>query len=733
VLDGVRVVDRTTEIAGPYCTKLLADAGAEVVRVEPPDGDPLRSWRSGGLFEYLSAWKRSVIDDAGEVATADVVLTNRRDDVAALRAAHPDLVVVSITPFGCDGPFVDLPATEFTLQAMCGSTGGRGLPERPPLAPGGRLGEWVTGSYAAVATVAALRLARGEHVDIAMLDCMAVTMATYPSVFASFTGWPELRGTGRSIEVPSIEPTADGFVVFTTNSAQQFQDFLIMIERPDLLEDQELPIAMHRFRRRAEFLADVHEWTTKRTSAEVLEAAGMFRIPAGPVLNGETVTSFEHFVEREVFETVNGLRRPRVPYRITTTGGAPTTPPIAPALPLDGIRILDCTAWWAGPSSTHVLACLGADVIKIESITRPDLMRFTTTRPGSVERWWEWGALFHAVNVDKRGVTIDLTRAEGVELFERLVGTADAVVENYTPRVMEQFGLGWERLHEVNPDLIMVRMPAFGLDGPWRERTGFAQTMESVTGMAWLTGFEDGPPLLVRGACDPIAGLHAVFATLLALRDRERDGGGRLVESVMVEAALNVAAEQVIEFDRTGAVLAREGNRGLGAAPQGVYPCAGHDTWVAIAVATDEQWLAFCKAAGWERDASLATVDGRRAHHDELDERISAWTRERAPDDAAAQLLKVGVPSAAVIPGRDVVHNEQLRHRQLFEIERHAVTGEHEIPMMPFRFSSVDRWLRRPSPTLGEHNDEVLGEVATAEELAALRAAGVIGEQLAGS
>jgi crotonobetainyl-CoA:carnitine CoA-transferase CaiB-like acyl-CoA transferase len=735
MLDGLTIVDRTTEIAGPYCSKLLADAGADVVRVEPSEGDPLRGWRSGGLFEYLSAWKRSVTagEDAELIAAADAVITNRREDIAALRAAHPDLVVVSITPFGCDGPYVDLPATEFTLQAMCGSTGGRGLPERPPLAPGGRLGEWVTGSYAAVATAAALRLGRGEHVDIAMLDCMAVTMATYPSVFASFTGWPEMRGTGRSIEVPSIEPTSDGFVVFTTNSAQQFQDFLLMIERPDLLDDPELPIAMHRFRRRAEFLEAVHEWTTKRTSAETLEAAGMLRIPSGPVLNGETVTSFEHFIERGVFETANGLRRPRVPYRITTTEGRPTSPSPNPALPLDGIRILDCTAWWAGPSSTHVLACLGADVIKVESVTRPDLMRFTTTRPGSAEKWWEWGALFHAVNVDKRGVTIDLTRPEGVELFEGLVGTADVVVENYTPRVMEQFGLGWDRLHEVNPDLIMVRMPAFGLDGPWRERTGFAQTMESVTGMAWLTGFEDGPPLLVRGACDPIAGLHAVFATLLALRGRERDGGGRLVESVMVEAALNVAAEQVIEFDRTGTVLAREGNRGHGAAPQGVYPCAGDDRWIAIGVATDEQWKAFCGAAGWDDDGSLGTIEGRRARHDELDERISAWTGERAPEDLAAQLLKVGVPSAVVIPGRDVAHNEQLRHRGLFEVEDHAVTGEHEIPMLPFRFSSVDRWLRRPSPTLGEHNDEVLGEIATADELASLRAAGVIGETLAQS
>jgi crotonobetainyl-CoA:carnitine CoA-transferase CaiB-like acyl-CoA transferase len=180
----------------------------------------------------------------------------------------------------------------------------------------------------------------------------------------------------------------------------------------------------------------------------------------------------------------------------------------------------------------------------------------------------------------------------------------------------------------------------------------------------------------------------------------------------MVEAALRVAAEQLIEYDRTGEVLARIGNRGHGVVSQDVYRCAGEDSWVAITVENDEQWNVCHGLAG---DSGLAE-----------------WCAARDPDDAAAQLTKVGVPAAAVIPGRDVVHNEQLRHRRLFEVEDHPVTGQHDIPIMPFRLTGVDRWLRFASPTLGEHNDEVLGEVATADELAALREAGVIGERLAG-
>lgn len=765
VLDGVRVVDRTTDIAGPYCTKMLVDAGADVVKVEPAAGDPLRRWRSGGLFEYLNAGKRSITGDDRElVSVADILVSGEPVDTANLWGANPALVVVTVTPFGCSGPWADRPATEFTLQAWCGSTGFRGLPDRPPLAAGGRLGEWIAGTYAAAGALAALREAErsghGEHVDVALLDCMSVTMATFPSVFYDLSGRPPARGTGRTIEVPSIEPTSDGFVAFTTNSAQQFHDFLLVIERPDLLDDPDLPFVTQRFKRRQEFLADVHEYTTKRASEEALEQAALFRVPAGPVLNGETVTRFDQFVERGVYQPgpSGHFKQPRVPYRIS--GIEPRLPSPAPARPgtdtdavewpprprsagsvpegdwarpLAGVRVIDLTAWWAGPSSPHLLGALGADVIKVESVTRPDLMRYASVKRPGDGAWWEWGPLFHAVNMGKRGITLDLTRPEGIEVLERLVRTADLLVENYTPRVMEQFGLDWPRIHEINPRLVMVRMPAFGLGGPWRDRTGFAQTMESMSGMAWVTGYPDGPPVLVRGACDPLAGMHATVAALLALRLP----GGRLVESVMVEAALNVAAEQVIEHDLTGTVLSREGNRGPVAAPQGVYRCAAgadsDDNWVAIAVAADEQWSSLCRVLGgpaWVADPELGTEAGRRNHHDRIDEWLAAACRPRGHDELVEQLAAAGVPAAVVIPARDLPANPQLAHRGLFEIEDHPVTGRCAIPTVPFRFSRVGRWLDRASPTLGQHNDEVLGEVCAEGEVAALRATGVIGERV---
>jgi crotonobetainyl-CoA:carnitine CoA-transferase CaiB-like acyl-CoA transferase len=656
--------------------------------------------------------------------------------------------------------------------------GSRGTPERPPIPAGGRIGEWLTGTYAAVATLAATHDGRGRHVDVAMLDCMAVSLTTYPSVFSSFAGWPEIVGTGRTVEVPSIEPTSDGFVVFTTNSAQQFQDFVVMIGRSDWLEDPGLARAQGRWSRRAEFLHAVHQWTRARSSESVLEEAAAFRIPAGPVLNGGNVADFEQFVARGVFErSASGrFRRPRVPYRIEgeavrTVDAAPETGADDGALewsarirhddearesagdrtepaagvaakvaagdggrgPLAGYRVLDCTAWWAGPEATHVLASLGADVIKVESASRPDLMRMAGVKPPSEPRWWEWGGIFHPVNTSKRGVTIDLSRPAGVQLFERLVRASDVVVENYTPRVMEQFGLGWDRLKEVNPGVVMVRMPAFGLDGPWRDRTGFAQTMESMSGMAWVTGFPDGPPVLPRGPCDPLAGLHSVIGLLVALEARRRDGRGRLVEATMMEAALNVTAEQLIQWDVSGRLVGRLGTGGTGGPgwPQGVYACAGVDEWVAIAIESDQQWESLCAVTGLSAEPGWSTEAGRLAQADAIDALLSDWSGDRSKEDAAMLLAEAGVPAAAVVAGRDVLHNPQLRYRGLFEMEDHPVSGRHELPGLPFRYSDVEAWMTRPSPTLGQHNDEVLSEVASAEELADLRREGVIGETLA--
>jgi crotonobetainyl-CoA:carnitine CoA-transferase CaiB-like acyl-CoA transferase len=284
----------------------------------------------------------------------------------------------------------------------------------------------------------------------------------------------------------------------------------------------------------------------------------------------------------------------------------------------------------------------------------------------------------------------------------------------------------------------MVRMPAFGLDGPWRDRVGFAQTMEQLTGMAWLTGFADGPPVLPRGPCDPLAGLHAVVALLVALEHRNRTGRGQLVESTMVEAALNAAAEPILEYGAHGARLVRDGNRGPVGAPQNLYACRGEDRWLALAVTSDAQWQALralMDDPDWARDAALATATRRRAEHDRIDRAIGAWCATRDADVLAEELLARGIPAAPVLPASRLPRNPQLVARGFFETVSHPIVGSHEHPALPIRLAGERRrWYTRPAPTLGQHTEEVLRDLLGLDEreLERLRADGVIGTRPVG-
>jgi crotonobetainyl-CoA:carnitine CoA-transferase CaiB-like acyl-CoA transferase len=315
-----------------------------------------------------------------------------------------------------------------------------------------------------------------------------------------------------------------------------------------------------------------------------------------------------------------------------------------------------------------------------------------------------------------------------------MIEQADVVLENYSARVMEKFGLGWEDVHAINPRACMVRMPAFGLDGPWRNRAGFAMTVEQVSGLAWITGYDD-MPLVVRGACDPLGGMHAVFALMMALENRRNTGEGQLVEVPLVEVAINLAAEQVIEFSAYGELLERAENRGPFSAPQGVYECAGDDELLAVAVPSDAHWARLREVMGdpdWARAPAFEQAAGRRARHDLLDEKLEAWLRGKPMAEAAQALQAAGVPAEPVVNPHFVYPNPQLDHRQFFQTMDHPFTGDTRYPGVPMRFSALPRAMHlRPPPTLGQHNDEVLGgELGLSEDdLERLREAKVIGDR----
>jgi crotonobetainyl-CoA:carnitine CoA-transferase CaiB-like acyl-CoA transferase len=793
-LTGRRVVDLSTGIAGGYCTKLLADAGADVVKVEPPHGDELRSHRGGALFDFLHTSKRSIALDLGEDAdrdtllalyvSADLVVESfapgviERLDVAydALAAANPAATLLSISNFGRGGPWSNRAASEFTLLAQAGSTATRGLPGRGFINAGGRIGEWMGGVSAAVAALAALRRAdlcqRGDHVDLSLLEVVTPTCTNVQSLWGSMSG---AYDAVPRIEIPSIEPTRDGYVGFCIFTGQQWSDFCVLIGQPDLADDPELTNMGGRIANGERVLPLIHAFTTAHTTQEVVELATMLRIPVAPIGNGQNIPSMEQFVERGVFvdNPGRGFRQPRVPYRIADCPSRPFA--AAPALaqhdreirnelvrgslrkslvgddhdapmphdewPLAGVRVVDMTAFWAGPYATYTLACLGADVIHVESVQRPDGMRFGSVQPPTVDEWWEWGPTFHSANAGKRSITLDLTRDGGRALLRRLIEQSDVLIENYSPRVIEQFGLTWDVIHSWNPRLVMVRMPAFGLDGPWRDRVGFAQTMEQVSGMAWLTGYADTAPMNARGPCDPLAGLHAAFSALVGLERRGRTGTGCHIEATMVETALNAAAEQVIEWSAFGVLLSRDGNHHHDTAPQGVYAVADHPEGnmgaIALCVENETQWRGLVELIDDERlcDPRFLSLDERLRERALFDEVLARWCATRRTDEAVDVLLAAGVPAAPVVGARHGDRNPQHDARGFFETVEHAVTGAHRIAAFPVVFGRQPKHrFARPAPRLGEHNREVLGGLlgVTDDELAQLAADKIIGTRPGG-
>ena len=773
-LAGVRAIDLSTGLAGAFCAKHLVDAGVEVVRVEGERGAPLRRWSigpradleaDGPLFQFLASGTRSVLGDESTAdqlaAEAHVVIDDGPPGSRlTLRERWPHIVLTTITPFGTFGPWAERPATEFTLQGWSGSIASRGTNDRPPLHAGGRIGEWAAGISAAAGTMSALREAgrsgNGDHVDVSMLEVNALMLTLYPFLFGAFMGFPELPPI-RTVETPGCERTADGWIGFCCNTAEQSASFWTLVGLPELAADPDLLSAAARSRDRSAVLPLFEAQLLSRPTTDIIDEAVALRIPVVPAGHAADLLANDHLTARGAYvESPHGFHQPRVPY---TVGDRPRrTPTPAPAVgehthqpwsgpwiappaesphrrPLEGIRVFDMTTWLAGPIAAHTFAGLGAEVIKVESCQRFDNMRLAATRRYTDDRWWEHTPMFHGVNAGKRDITLDLTSDDGRRLALELVRQCDVLIENGTPRVLDQLGLGWDVVHALNDQTIVVRMPAFGSTGPWRDRPGFAQSMEQLSGMAMITGEPDGPPINPRGPCDSIQAMQAVVATLAALAARDRDGVASPVEVTMVETVLAVVAESQLEHEVHGVEIERMGNRGPYAAPQGLYACRGDERWLAIAVENDDQWAGLRTAVGLPADPSHATAAGRRAAHDDLDRSIGAWAGELDLDVAVARLLDHGVPAAPAVNGLHLHMNEQLLARGFFEDVDHPVVGRYGTPGLPFRFGRVERWFETAAPTLGQHNAEVLTGLlgVPADELDRLHAAGVIGDRLAGS
>jgi len=403
---------------------------------------------------------------------------------------------------------------------------------------------------------------------------------------------------------------------------------------------------------------------------------------------------------------------------------------------LEGVRVIDLTMAYAGPIGTRVWADMGAEVIKVESEQRIDMptrvLMFPDNEP--VEDPWNRGGYFHRLNVNKYGITLNLNNPRGVEIFKKLVKISDVVAENFSPRTMQNFGLDYEVLKGIKPDIIMVSMSGFGNTGPEQDYVAYVPVMEAA-GLTSITGFPDMMPMATgTGYGDWLLGMSGAAAVLAALLYRRRTGKGQHINVSGREAVITHIGEAVMDYTMNRRVWGRIGNRHPFMAPHGCYRCKDKDEYVTIAVSNDEEWKALCKVIGdplWTREERFSTTLGRWQNQDELDGLIEEWTRKHHHYEAMHILQQAGVPAGAVLNSKGVLLDPHLLERRFFPvIEHHPDVGKRPQPMqMPAKFSESWGGPLKPAPRVGEHNEFILGELLgmSKKEMASLKKEQVIG------
>ena len=783
-LTGIRILDLSRNVAGPFATKLLADFGADVLKVEPPDGDPARRTEpmlgeapdieSSALFLHLNTNKRSLTLDvtssegvaeiARLAAGADVVVEDFAPGLAetwgwgwdTLSEGRADLVMASITAYGQTGPYRGYRGSELTLQAIGGPMIQTGNVDREPLKLAGQLAHYHAGVVASLAILLARRRVEaggpGDYIDLAVYECQAGfrDRRAIALTAAAYTGRDARRPAAGGAVGSGVRPCADGYINLL--GMRDREQFLDMIGRPDLLEHAEIDAPLRAFPQaladdiEASFLA----WSLNHTASEILQEAQSRRILCGAIFSIEDLLADSQYRDRGFWETIDhpttgpaeyagspfrmsASRRPaaqRAPllgehndgldwHACGATRAADRTVS-PPERPLEGLRVADITVVWAGPHVTQLLGEWGAEVIRVEPINRiqPNtrgaesivLSSYPDSDPGRDP--WNRNAAFNSHARNKLSMTADIMSPEGREAFLRLIEQCDVFVENNVPETIEKAGITWEELREVNPQLIMLRMPGYGLSGPYKNFRVFGTHVEGMVGFHALRGYPDATPDHAGDALTPdgIAGVMGAVAVMMALRHRDRTGEGQLIEMPLVEAFLPVIGEYILEYTVSGHAAGPQGNTHPTHAPHNVYRCTGDDRWIAIDVATDEEFAALVGVLDRQdlaADARYATIEARREHRAELDAALGALTQDRDAEVLFHALQAAGVCAAPTHSATQALVDAQLNERAFFRELTMPGVGSHRYPGMLFKLAETPDDIRLPPPLLGEHNEEI--------------------------
>ncbi len=778
-LSPFRILQIGSGVGLDYCGKLFADFGADVIKLEPAGGDPLRRLPpivadgESGLFAWLNTNKRSVTESKAALDAllpgADVLLDGRPPAEiaasgemthAALRTAHPGLAITAISWFGDGGPYRDYAATESIVRALAGLVMLTGRAEGPPTLATDNQSTIIAGLAGFIATAGGLwgRQAGARRFSVSLHET-AVNVAEYEAAVAWDAGGsrrrPGVNRFGRNYPV-GIYPTKQGMIGVTIVTPGQWRGFCAMMQKPEVAKEPRFSLQTDRLKHAAEIDAIFGPIWLTRTAEEWFRLGLEYKLPLAAVPTMAELLEQKVHRDRGAFVPVRiggaGFEAPVLPQHLTRTpprqGGEaqlagedhalwsapasdrPTGPAPAGTLPLAGMRIIDLTMGWAGPTAARHLADLGAEVIKVEACQYPDWWRGTDLRQQFIaEQRYEKIPWFQLMNRNKKGVTLDLVHPEGAALLKRLVAGAHAVIENYSAGVLGKLQLDYAVLKDVRPGLVMLSMPAFGMNNEWSDCRAYGSTLEHASGLPIITGFPDDPPTMNQTAYgDPVGGFNAAAALMVALLHQQRTGEGQNINLSQVECMLPFVAGPLIEQSALGRVTPRMGNRHPVHVPHGAFRCAGDDHWLAIAVRSDAEWQALCRVIGRADLAGLDTAQ-RRAREDELEAAITAWTRQQDDEDAMRVLQATGVAAGVARLPETLSQDPHLAAGSFWHRLDRPFIGLHWQSSPAFREGKLAYKVRLMAPTLGEHNREILcGMLGLSEaDLERLTTEGVIG------
>ena len=798
-LDGIRVVELSQGRMGAMCAKILADFGADVVKVEPPDGDPLRlvgpfvregsTDESSGLFLYLNANKRGVCLDIQDEADrvdlnrllrwAQVFVTDLgREQLeqlalthAEVKAFNQDLVFTSVTHFGQTGPYSRFKGSDMVAFHM----GGVGyetpagsvtdLTSQPPLKSGGYQAEYQAAWTAATAAMIGLfhrdAYGEGQIVDVSAMEAISNMIRDKIGLYSYSIG--DIAESRMKSYFSYLWCCKDGSISTTFSSPQWWEGFKRAMGDPEWLEFPQFKTRDARRNNMEALESRITDWLMGYTRNELVEILGKEGVPVFRVHSMAELVDSEQYNTRGVFveqehPVAGTVRQPGPPVHLSSTpwslrrsaptlgqhtvevlaeigraepqpvgtglnGVHPSTPPrnadpevsYDRSLPLAGFRVLDFGWVYAMPHCTQWLATMGAEVLRVESNGRLEWCRTAGNKGADGIEGINRAYSFNAINYGKLGITLNLKEARAGELLEELIAISDVVTENFTVGVLERMGFDYEKLRRIKPDLIMLSSTTLGSTGPDRFSTGWGPNIQSYSGMASITGYRDGPPATVAGNWpDFVTGTAMAFAVLAALHHRRRTGQGQHIDLSMAEVVTTMIPEAILEHTINGREPERIGNHDPQMAPHNVYPCDGHDQWVAISVTCDEEWRALCSTADhpeWMADEKFRTASDRKANEDALDDLIADWTRGLEPWEITEALQSAGVPAGPVLNVFDMFVDPHLIARRFMVEMDHPEVGPKVMAGLPAVFGAVPEIPYRHAPLLGEHNELVFKDM----------------------